>query len=255
MLAVALLVVASSIAQPPEQTPATKKLVKIAAKVADGDVCDAAELKTRDGSPTILATIDYSGRRFCNITFRIRPTAPPIVIQQLPVGTPDRLSDLLRDLDGDGYPEIIAGHTLTPYRGGRCAGWVPDVYKCDSRRCAKQTLRFPEFLHFELASRESDVDKAISERASAEDVACLEMSRDKLKRLLRIDPNAGFSEAKTWLTSHDSTLRENAALVLLDIDSGEARAILDSLIDDKDPDVARIARIYRDKRAKQKSKH
>jgi hypothetical protein len=243
----ALLVVATlDGAQPPEQTPATKRLIRIAAPLTEGDICDAAELKDRDGSTTILATVDFSGRRFCNMTLRIRRGPPPVVIQELPMGTPDRVNDLLEDLNGDGYPEILGATYLTPYRGGRCAAVVRSVYTCSAQTCVKSTSHFPRFLRRELQRTEADLAQAISEQASAEDQACLEMSRDKLKRMLRIDPTAGFSTAKAWLAGNDSTLRENGALVLHNIDNSEARQILGGLVDDRDRHVADVARRNRE---------
>lgn len=82
LLAVSLFLMASispcaARTRTPQSPHPDKKLLGIAAAVVvDGQVCDAAELKVPGGPATVIAIIDYSGRRFCNTVLRIRHGRP-----------------------------------------------------------------------------------------------------------------------------------------------------------------------------------
>jgi hypothetical protein len=74
-----------------------------------------------------------------------------------------------------------------------------------------------------------------------EGLACLEMSRDKVSRILG-NPRAGFDQAEEWMNSDNPSLRRKAARVFADINDSSSRDRLDKLSQDSDAGVAAKAR-------------
>lgn len=162
------------------------------------------------------------------------------MIQELGTWNPDDLTQILKDLDGDGYPELVLHRVLTPYRGARCMAAVPLVYKCSAKKCADHTRNFSRFLRQWLGETEAELAEQTKD-GDEDEVACLTVSRDKVRRILGIEPHAGFELALQWLRGIDQDRREDAALVLSDIGDNEARTILSGLFRDNNASVARIA--------------
>jgi hypothetical protein len=129
----------------------------------------------------------------------------------------------IRDLDGDGKKEIIVSSYLDPEgRLGADPEW-PQVYRLQGERYVPASKDFPEFYKSEILP---DLGTEIAETPQAEEtrVAALKMARDKIQRVLELDPNAGLGEAHQWATSGNPELIGYAIDVFRDIGGHEEEA-------------------------------
>lgn len=217
-------------------------LVKMASQVVGegGTVCDATWMTDASGTRTIIAIVDYTGRRFCNEVLRIRPQPQPVIIQKLRAWNPEKADDLLRDLDGDGKPELVLYNLLTPYNGSRCVAVAPFVYKCSQSHCSEATRQFREFLIDQMALLKEPREDATAPEYEDE-MSCYIVQRDALQRLSGIDPKAGMETARQWLASQKPDLRRKGLQVLLNIDDEEAREVVRGLVNDRDKAISGAA--------------
>jgi hypothetical protein len=216
----------------------------VAPLLMNGEVCDAALVGgSLDQTPTILASIDYSGRRFCNTVFLVRGGRTPAIIQELLVwNTPD-LHGALRDIDNDGRDELVVLQALSSYEGARCIAAVPIVYTCSARSCVNTGTEHLGFFQQKLAEVESELASAPPlEQDDREEASCLTMERDKLRRLLGVDSNAGRETAAKWLQSDNPRLRSKAVKTLADIGDRDSRERLEKAAKEADKDTAMEAR-------------
>jgi len=122
----------------------------------------------------------------------------------------------IRDLNGDGKKEIIVSSYLDS-EGRLGAGPVwPQVYRVQGEKYVPASQDFPEFYDQQVLP---GLDKAIAKTPQAEEavMAALEMERDKIKRVLGRDPNAGLGEARQWAVSGNPVLIGYAVDVFRDI--------------------------------------
>src|SRR5215216_1307670 len=81
-------------------------------------VCEVAVLPKSSTAPeTLLASVDYSGRHFCNEVVRIRIGSTPIVLQRIETLSVDRLQDGIRGVDQDGNIEFVIPRSFSLYEG------------------------------------------------------------------------------------------------------------------------------------------
>jgi hypothetical protein len=132
----------------------------------------------------------------------------------------------IRDLNGDGKKEIIMYSYLDP-AGDRAGGGVtpvwPQVYRLEGEKYVPASKNFPEFYEDEVLPK---LDREIGATPYPGDtvVAALEMQRDKIQRVLGLDPQAGLGEARQWATSGNPEMIEDARDVFLNIQGHEAEA-------------------------------
>lgn len=219
-------------------------LAKLASQVVGegGRVCDAAWLTDESGGRTIIAIVDYTGRRFCNEVLRIRPEPKPTVIQTLRAWNPDTAEQLLRDLDGDGQRELVLYNNLTPYNGARCIAAAPFIYKCSRNNCSEATRRFPQFLIGQMALLK-EPREGVGQDEYDEQMSCYIVQRDALQRLSGVDPKAGLETARQWIAQENVDLRRKGLNVLLAIDDDEVRQIVRGLVNDRDKSIANAAQL------------
>lgn len=208
--------------------------------LTEGEVCDAALVAGQiDQSPTIVASIDYSGRLFCNTVLLVRGGPSPAILQRIVVwNTPD-LADALFDVDNDGRDELVVLDDISDYAGTRCIASVPVVYTCSARSCVNTGTKHAAFFQQKLADVESELASAPPlEQDDTEEASCLTMERDKLRRLLGSDPGAGRETAAEWLQSANPRLRSKGIRTLADIGDRDARERLEKAAREADKDTA-----------------
>jgi hypothetical protein len=224
---------------------------------SDVAVCDVVSLPIRGSKMSdILASVDMSGRRFCNELVRIRLGKRPSTVQSIAAWMVDHPVSILRDLDRDGFPELLVPADFSPYEGAQaCVAAVPVVYACSSNTCVDASSRFRSFYEREGRNQERALlrDLATSEVMGADydrrGLACKIMEIDKLRRMAGIDDQAGLDIAMKWKNSADPLLRRKAVAIFSDIDDDAARKELRDLANDSDPLVANYAEICLARRA------
>ena len=247
-IVVGLLVWVPATAQSPRSPSGSREEAVVAAtKLVDrqgvGKVCDAIRVPAAARKPVLLASVDSSGRGFCNVLQEFSVETGEVV-GQLSTWNLRELSSALVDIDGDGQVEYIVPTSVSPYEGADCIAVVPVVYKCIDPSCELRE-KAASFYRQELdkhAARlrisESGSDPSGTREAGR---ICRTMERDALLRLSGNDPTAGLALAQQWMKSDDRKLRAKAVAVLSDIDTIPSRVDLQQLARDRDPAIAAAA--------------
>jgi hypothetical protein len=134
-------------------------------------------------------------------------------------GGPFRIYTPLHDLNGDGKIELVILDALdTPDPTGRfhaLALW-PKVYSLKNGKYVESSREFANFYDTQVLPRLNLTAK------DPEQLAAVEMARDKILRVLGRDPAAGERQARQWMTSPDLYLRHDAVVVFRDMGDHEA---------------------------------
>ncbi|HLI62959.1 MAG TPA: hypothetical protein VKV05_06140 [Terriglobales bacterium] len=183
--------------------------------------------------------VDLAGNGKCELVLTVS-TGPNYVslwiywqnhAQTLPGGA--NLKEGIRDLDGDGKKEIILYSSLDPAggRGGNPTPVWPRVFRLEGEKYVPASWDFPGIYDFYqrevLPQLNEEMDKKrriLSPDFVDNNVAVLEMQRDKILRFLRLDPQAGLEEARQWAKSNNPDMIYNAWCVFQDIPGHEAEA-------------------------------
>jgi hypothetical protein len=147
-----------------------------------------------------------------------------------------RLSNTIRDVNGDGKQELILPPPSDPmiesYGAVREIVW-PRVYRLENGKYVEASSEFasyydtkvlPPIEHAISWSRWRIAKGPIGRKADLRwlrymhhKVAGLTMERDKILRVIARDPEAGFDQACEWMNSPDPVLVQDAVTVLTDI--------------------------------------
>jgi hypothetical protein len=229
------------IAESPVRIPQGDDLRALAkrALVEWATVCDAIAISGIKGSAqTIVASVDYSGRRFCNAVVLVSPNSPPVVLQAIDAWNVEVVSKIITDVNKDGRPELVIPTALTEYEGARaCVATVPIVYECSSGECRSSVNEYRGF----YVGRGDEVLRAMGQLsidAQEDRRACLTVEHDKISRMLGIDLRAGFRVAEQWAKNPDPLVRRRAVAVLRDIGDAPSKARLQVLAADSDSTVS-----------------
>jgi len=190
----------------------------------DATVCDYAFADIAgDGFYRLLASVDYSGRHWCNRLFVISNDGRPA--QEIQVWNVEHIPDIL--VKSTGHDTLRVPQAITDYEGAGCIAVVPMFYSFSGGKlvtAADEHAADYQVLRTKLkATPPSDI--------------CAQIVVDKVDRLLG-SKTAGFSHAKTWMKSPDPSARRKAVRVLEDIGDTASQAALRELSADKDPVVS-----------------
>ncbi len=199
-----------------------------------------------DGRYGLVVTADTTGRAFFEgVDVYQRDIHGKVVVQSFLGGGVRDLSKVVRDLDGDGKVELVIPSRLdTEGPGGAFYPTViwPKVYRLRKGKYVAASRDFPRFYDSEVLP---GLDEAIAEarqtlatqperqlpstgdpeflQHAAEAclpqrrLASLEMTKDKILRVLGRDATAGLSRAREWVANADPCLVGEAVTVLTDI--------------------------------------
>lgn len=211
-----------------------------------------------NGIYDLIATVDYSGRGFFNICYIINQRKKDYRFQEINVWNIEKLDSVIKDLNNDGYQELILPMLLGSYRGTKpYAVWYA-IYKWDGERFKDESSQFIDFykslrLQVEVRIREIEERKItipegfvteakLAEEGREEALSAEWLILDKIDRLTSKDSRAGLERAKKWASSSNARLRENAAIVFEEGKDEESINFLELLSLDPDPGVAQRAR-------------
>ena len=139
----------------------------------------------------------------------------------------------IKDLDGTGKKEIIMDSYLDPAgrRGANPTPVWPQVYRLQGEKyvpATKDLSGLYAYYEREILPKLNDkIDKTKRTWPPGEvdnAVAVLEMQRDKILRVLELDPTAGLEEAKQWVKSENPDMVYNSWCVFQDIPGHKAEA-------------------------------
>jgi hypothetical protein len=137
---------------------------------------------------------------------------------------------------------------FSPYEGANgCQAQWTSVFRWDGAKYVTADSSFPTFYKQRLSTLNAEIDQAkVGPNSSAPnfelDMSCDYMDRDRVERLLGIDPTAGLDWALTWASSAEPRLRERAVIVLSEIHNTVAMQALRQLTHDPDESLAQAAR-------------
>lgn len=248
VFAVALGLPGQSHAQAPAETPNLDQFREEAQQLVGKDVavCNVATVRSRAIPGLFVASLDMSGRRFCNEVAVIRPGPPPTVIASIGAWELDLVGEAVRDLDGDGDDELVVADSMSSYQGAMaCVATFPRVHRCTSHGCSDVSRRFASFYE-QQRTRLNDALAADRRKAGRPEYdprrrPCLEMEIEKIGRFLGDGPEPGMALARRWIADPDVYLRRKAVEIFADIGTSTALSELQRLTHDSDFEVAMTA--------------
>ena len=130
------------------------------------------------------------------------------------------LDKTVRDLNGDGKYELILYSYLESdgYQGTTPVAMWPKVYRSQNGNYVEASRDFPDFYDKEvLIQLDQQIRKDQQMRWPTQEVAVLQMERDKILRVLGRNPTAGLRLARQWATSSDPEMIRRASVVFADL--------------------------------------
>jgi len=198
-----------------------------------------------DGVNELVASLDYSGRLFCNTLVLISKTGDVFRTQSVPAWNVTNVGDIMKDLNNDGAKELIVPQPLLDYEGAKCMATWETVYQWDGNAFVDVSRRFPQIYKKRLQELTDSIQKiegdpTLSGTEKDAKASCDYLEQDKIRRFFG-NSKAGFDRAVEWMTSDDSSLRRKAVKVFADISDDQSRAYLQILSRDLNPSVAAAA--------------
>ena len=201
-------------------------------------VCSAAEADLDgDGRPDLIASIDYSGRGFCNTLAVVEKGSSQSVPQVTDTWGMDDVQDAIKRNE-DGSLMLVVPTAFTDYEGAECMAVWQRLLKLQHGALVDVSTSHPDL--YKARKREVDATIARMNQEKA-DTSCELIELDKLDRFLGASPTAGYARALAWMRSADPAMRRRAARVFADIGDTVSMANLQGLSHDTDPAVAASA--------------
>ena len=201
-------------------------------------VCSAAEADLDgDGRPDLIASVDYSGRGFCNTLAVVEKGSSQSVPQVTDTWGMDDVRDAIRRNE-DGSLMLVVPTAFTDYEGAECMAVWQRLFRLQHGALVDVSTSHPDF--YKARKREVDATIAKMDQEKA-DTSCALIESDKLDRFLGASPTAGYARALAWMRSADPAMRRRAARVFADIGDTVSMANLQGLSRDTDPAVAASA--------------
>ena len=121
---------------------------------AEASVCSAtfADL-AGDGSYQLIASIDQSGRMFCNQVVVFRKTHTGFKSAMLETWWLDDVSKYVEDLRGNGRKELLVPQSLTFYAGAKCMAAWTRVFRIIDGSLSDVSSEFPNFYSSSCSTR------------------------------------------------------------------------------------------------------
>lgn len=198
-----------------------------------------------DETYQLVASVDYSGRRFCNTIFVVTRTPGRFKVHRLAIRTlVEDVESVIVSLTGEGRRHLVIPELLSGYAGGdHCMATWPVIYTWDGTRFARHRRAFLSFYAQYLQRLDGRIARLTQSGADLDiTLSCLYMEHDKILRALGTDPKAGFERSLLWIRSETQALRRKAIDVFTDIADDQSIAELRRVEHDRDPIVAEEAK-------------
>lgn len=254
-VAAAVVIVGCVSSQVSGQTPAdasmpslTERLHQQVAAVIgkDASVCAVSLVQSRTVRGLFVASVDTSGRKFCNELLVYQAGVTPRGIDSIEGWRLMALTDVVRDLDGDGNDELLVPQPLSDYEGAAaCVATAPAVFRCGAESCQDVSNEHTAFYLRELdraRRRLGDLEQGRGPH-DLTSVPCLEMTIARIEQLVGDNPKAPLELAQRWMSQPDVYLRRKAVSLLSVYGGPEAIPNLEQLKRDLDAGVATLATI------------
>jgi hypothetical protein len=201
-------------------------------------VCSAAEADLDgDGQPDLVASIDYSGRGFCNTLAVVEKGSSQSVPQVTDAWGLDDVRNAIKP-NTDGSLMLVVPTAFTDYEGAECMAVWQRLFRLQHGALVDVSTSHLDFYQ----ARKREVEAAIARMDQEQaDTSCELIESDKLDRFLGASPTAGYARALAWMRSADPAMRKRAARVFADIGDTVSMANLQGLSRDTDPAVAASA--------------
>jgi hypothetical protein len=200
-------------------------------------VCSAAEVDLGgDGQLELVASVDYSGRRFCN-TLAVVGKGSSRAPQVTDTWEMDDVRESIKR-NADGSLMLVVPTALTDYEGVECMAVWLRLFRFQNGALVDVSTAYPDFYKARKQQVDATIAKMNREKA---DTGCALIESDKLDRFLGASPTAGYKRAVTWMRSVDPAMRKRAARVFADIGDAVSLAKLKDLARDADPAVVASA--------------
>jgi hypothetical protein len=180
-----------------------------------------------DGQYQLVVALS-NGRSFTNLMVYRHDASGTVSYQRLEGAFIPKLDEVVRDIDGDGKDELVVPIQFPPgaYWGAKpMAGWSV-VYRLQNGTYVEASRDFPNFYDDEVLPQLQDQIKETHRQIATglkgeAQLAVLEMSRDKILRMLGREPTAGLQKAREWANTDDPELLGDAIVVFRDIGGHE----------------------------------
>ncbi len=211
-----------------EEAPVTMADVQLFLRQQENDVADVNEsgsnvcsfaFTTLGGrkSPILLASVDASGRGFCNTVVAVGTSAGKVWVTAADGWEIDKISTAVRDIGGPRRPYLLIPQPLSFYAGVNCIAVTKHVYDIVGEKLVDVSSTLPSYFKAEL----KDWHPYYPVREDG--ATCAAMEHDKLLRMARVDPTAGEARAVQWSKSPSTDLRQKAIDIFKDI--GDPKSI------------------------------
>ncbi|MFO1242916.1 MAG: hypothetical protein U1E36_06920 [Rickettsiales bacterium] len=146
-------------------------------------VCSAALVDVaKDGYYRLVASVDPSGRDFCNEVIVMRRPDRDLHTQTFSVWQVEDIAEALVDLDHDGIPELLLPQSLSAYQGAETCGTWTRIYRWKDDNYVNASDAFPDFYEARYHLLKSTLE-------NAEHPECLTKEMDKIEEFLKAQDN------------------------------------------------------------------
>lgn len=227
-----------SLRDSPASAESVKEFIATALNQPEGEtinVCSSAFVDIAgSGQYDLIASLDYTGRMFCNDIAVFSKTGSRVQVQHVVAWEVDNVAHILHRIESQGNILLVIPEAFSPYQGAKCVATAEAIYSMRGNKLIDTSVDHPEYYHSRLAR----LDRELTANPDNEGASCKLMEADKIKRRLGISQNAGFQRALEWSRSPDPDLRSKAASVFADIHDQASIEQLKMLLADHDASVS-----------------
>jgi hypothetical protein len=177
-----------------------------------GKICSVAQVDlSGNQTESILASIDWSGRGFCNDVWILRTGSNGSGKQRFDAWNVEDVRKLVVSLGSGRDKQLAVRRGYSQYNGVGCVATWTEIYTERNGKLEEESASFPAFYLQRLNMLQGLLNR---EEAEPE---CTQMEADKIRRFLGTSPTAGFDLAQRWVQSSNPALRAKGVAVFADI--------------------------------------
>jgi hypothetical protein len=197
-----------------------------------GKICSVARADL-SGSQTdsVLASIDWSGRGYCNDVWIFRTGSNGPSKQHFDAWNIDDVNKLIVNLGSGRERQLAIRRGYSLYNGAGCVATWTAVYTERDGILEEDSTSFPAFYLQRLNMLQGRLNGGEAEPE------CIQMEADKIMRFLRTSPTAGFELAQRWVQGSEPALRAKGVAVFADIGDDPSKRELRKLANGDAPEA------------------